>query len=42
MNYEMKNYELFVKFRKENVRSVVKLRPHTGAIASTITLRKCV
>ena len=36
------NYELFVKFRKENVRSMVKLRPHTGAIASTITLRKCV
>ena len=33
--------ELFVKFRKENVRSMVKLRPHTGATASTITLRKC-
>ena len=25
--------ELFGKFRKENVRSMVKLRPHTGAIA---------
>ena len=25
----------FVKFRKENVRSMVKLRPHTGAIASS-------
>ena len=32
------NYELFVKFCKENVRSMVKLGPHTGAIASSTSL----